>query len=96
MPKFRKRPIVIETAQFRPDLGQWPKGVRNRPDGLRCECSLSPTDTRPHVHTVHNNQRVDVASGDWIVLEPDGEHYYPIKDDVFCNLYEAVECSPTS
>jgi hypothetical protein len=29
--------------------------------------------------------------GDWIIPEPDGEHFYPVKPDIFEKTYEAVE-----
>lgn len=31
---------------------------------------------------------VVVGPGEWIVKERDGEHHYPIADDVFCHKYE--------
>jgi len=91
MPKFRKKPIIIEAEQFLPEKGQWPIGVRNRPESL-CGCvALLGGESTPHVHTAHQAQRVDVVSGDWIVPEPDGEHYYPVKPSIFENTYEPVE-----
>ena len=43
----------------------------------------------PYVVTIHR-QKCLIEIGDWIVLEPDGEHYYPIKDYVFKATYELV------
>lgn len=88
--KFRKKPTVIEAEQFLPDEGKWPKGVRNTPTGL-CGCILIGVTAKPHVHTMHANQAVEVVSGDWIVPEPDGKHFYPIKDEVFRSSYDPVE-----
>ena len=45
------------------------------------------------VITAHD-QRVYLADGDWILPEPDGEHFYPCKDDIFRATYEEVEGEP--
>ncbi len=42
----------------------------------------------PHVHTIHQNQVVNLEKGDWILPEPDGEHFYPVKPDIFDKTYE--------
>lgn len=44
---------------------------------------------RPYVTTIHG-QACYVEIGDWIVPEPDGVSYYPIKDEVFRSIYELV------
>jgi hypothetical protein len=76
MPKFRKKPVVIEAEQFvHPATA--PMGVYTEEDG-RC-----------YVVTIHK-QKVYLESGDWIVPEPDGIHYYPIKPDIFANTYEPL------
>lgn len=79
MPKFRRRSSVIEAGQYICD------GARKTyPRGL-CFCTYNKS---AHVHTMHNNQDVALESGDWIVPESDGVHFYPIKPDVFSALYE--------
>ena len=87
--KFRKRPILIEAEQFFYD--QLPiKGVfypAKSPDGKTYEGDA-------FVITAHE-QRVYLADGDWILPEPDGEHFYPCKDDIFRATYEEVEGEPT-
>ena len=91
MPKFKKRSVVIEAEQFLPEKGKWPRGVQSAP-GAPCECVTEGTpEWTPHVHTAHQNQRVDVVSGDWIVPEPDGKHWYPVKDIIFRNTHEPVD-----
>ena len=80
MPKFRKKPVVIEAEQFHSVEGRcWPHGV--------CQCSLQPC---PHLHTIHRDQVVILADGDWVIPESDGEHFYPCKPDIFAATYEAV------
>ncbi len=80
MPKFRKKPVIIEAEQYSKH-GRLVKGVC---DKLHC------FDTEPHLHTIHNGQVVFLETGDWIIPEPDGEHYYPCKPDVFRATYEEV------
>ncbi len=82
---FRKKPVVIEAAQF---TGDELRGV--------CRCKLfgaedaeyDRTDRGPHVHTIHGGQPVFVEPGDWVIPEPDGEHFYPCKPDIFAATYE--------
>ena len=75
--RFRKKPIEIEAVQFT-GTGQDPAGVFRREE-----------DDTPYVVTIHD-QRVYLSPGDWIVPEPDGVHFYPIKDEVFRAGYEPV------
>lgn len=82
MAKFRKLPVVIEAVQ-------WFSGEM---DGVCTKNEIAfREDEPPHVHTMHNNQMVYLSPGDWVVPEPDGEHYYPIKPDIFEQTYEPVE-----
>lgn len=80
--KFRKKPVIVEAEQFFYD--QLPiKGVfypRTTEDG---RTYLGDA----FVITAHD-QRVYLSDGDWILPEPDGEHYYPVKDDIFKATYE--------
>lgn len=46
--------------------------------------------SRQYVTTIQR-QEVYVEPGEWIVMEPDGVHYYPIADDVFRRKYEPAE-----
>ena len=78
MGRYRKKPVIVEACQFR--LGEL--GIRGA-----CVCWMSD---RPHVHTMHDDQTVDLTDGDWIIAEPDGEHYYPVKASVFPKTYEAA------
>lgn len=84
MAKFKRRPKVIEAEQYHNVPHGWPKGVCAACDGVGLSVG-------PHVHTMYNSQIVELEDGDWIVPEPDGAHYYPIKDEVFRGTYEPVE-----
>ena len=77
---FRKKPIVVEADQYL--------------DGMSVEgvcCNMACPYLTAHVHTIHDGQFTPIADGDWIIAEPDGEHYYPCKPDIFEATYEPVE-----
>ena len=82
MPKFRKKPVVIEAEQFVPDRMPWPDGVR-----------YIGRDTKynsPHywINTLEGGHMVN--PGDWIITGVKGEKY-PCKPDIFEATYEPVE-----
>ena len=91
MATFRKKPVLVEAEQF---LGFEDPGDLGWPVGAKTFC-VPPTSHacgmgRPHVHTIHGNQVVLLEEGDWILPEPDGEHFYPVKPDIFEATYERV------
>lgn len=93
MPKFRKRPVVIEAIQFTGteenflDLKQFvgnaklysAEGLLKTGDGLRSHILI---------RTLEGNMAAD--RGDWIIRGVQGE-CYPCKPDIFAETYEAVE-----
>lgn len=74
MPRYRKKPVIVVAEQFNPPF-YIPFGVMIENGG------------KPFVTTIHE-QRVYLESGDWILPEPDGKHFYPVKDDIFHATYE--------
>ncbi len=84
MAKYRKKPVVIEAVQY-VEYGRPVPGMC-----LSRSC-YSGGNTQPHVHTIHANQVVNLEVGDFVIPEPDGEHFYPCKPDIFAATYEAVE-----
>ena len=92
MAKYRKKPVIVEAEQFH--IMQWPncpegvirktadETVNGETTGRGCEWFT--------VITIHG-QETTVVDGDWIIQEPDGEHYYPCKPDIFAETYELVE-----
>lgn len=94
MPKFRKRPVVIEAEQYLPRSGMIPAGISGVSPNKLCGCVLvgSPYASIPHVHTMRNGglSVVVVEDGDWIIPEPDSKGFYPVKPDVFANTYEPM------
>lgn len=43
-----------------------------------------------YVVTIHG-EKAKLAPGDWVITEPDGEHHYPCKPDIFEATYEPIE-----
>lgn len=95
MNKFRKKPVVIEARQWGgPVKYTEPPDeiVRHyrRPD-RHGESLCSVCQVRFHDHgwidTLEGGLRV--CPGDWIIKGVKGE-YYPIKDEIFKETYEAV------
>ena len=84
MPKFRKKPVVIEAEQFK-EYGRLVHGMCNS------RSCFASGNNMPHVHTIHNNQMVLLKVGDWVIPEPDGVHFYPCDDVIFRNTYEPTE-----
>ena len=81
--KYRKKPVVIEAVQYT-EYGKLVKGMCN---SISC---FTAGNNEPHVHTIHNGQTVNLEIGDYIIPEPDGEHFYPCKPDIFEATYSIV------
>jgi hypothetical protein len=79
--KYRKKSVVVEAVQFDPAVTQL--GVFREKTG------------RPYVVTIHNEE-AHIVPGDWIIAEPDGEHFYPCKPDIFAATYEPAEEEPAA
>ena len=82
MPKFRKKPVVIEAELYDGsaasvhrvmDMGGT-RGINNSPEGL-------------YIVTLEGTMRAD--KGDWIIKGVKGE-LYPCKPDIFDSTYEAL------
>ena len=84
MPKFRKKPVVIEAVQV---TAAWfdndhPNDLH--PSGLR----MDPIQRCVYIDTMEWTMRANV--GDWIITGVAGERY-PIKDAIFHETHEAAE-----
>ena len=82
--KFRRIPLVIDAVQYT-EYGKLVTGMCNSRSCYQEVCN------KPHVHTIHDNQLVLLDVGDWIIPEPDGEHFYPCKPDIFDKTYEVLK-----
>ncbi len=80
MPKFRKKPVVIEAEQFHAERAPLPFA--------RKAVCLYTKDTGWYVETVEGP--LHISDGDWIICGVKGE-YYPCKPDIFAATYEPVE-----
>ena len=83
MPIFKKKPVTIEAHQYK-KYGELVKGMCNS------KTCFSNVNKAPHVHPIHDNQMVNVEVGDWIIPEPDGQHFYPVKHRIFADTYDWV------
>lgn len=92
MPRFHKKPIVIEARQFDgsrkaiEDIVAWAGG--------RFQFREKPTEDRraliPQI-VIPTLEGDSIASvGDWVVCGVNGE-FYPCKDEIFRKTYEPVE-----
>ena len=94
MPKFRKKPVVIEAIQFTAELRdsivfdgvECPDGVR------RGSSSYNPAERKVwhayfYIYTLGGRMMVDID--DWIITGMKGEHY-PCKPDIFAAGYESA------
>ena len=87
MSKWRKKPVVVEAVQFFYD-GPFPIPGVWYP-------TKDPEDGGTYIGDAFvitiDGQRAYLQNGDWVITEPDGEHHYPCKPDVFEATYEAVQ-----
>lgn len=80
MPKFRKKPVVVDAVQY----------PCAHPALQRCNCaSLEGVGCsscgREFIHTLEG--QMNVSPGDWIITGVSGEHY-PCKPGIFEKTYE--------
>jgi hypothetical protein len=80
MPKFRKKPVVIEAEQF-----VWQGSYS--PGQMFMEFPLCGDEGDVHlvIPTLEGNHKA--TSGDWIITGVKGEKY-PCKPDIFAMTYE--------
>ena len=88
MPKFRKKPIVIEAVQFTGKL-PYPDGVvfRCYPDEGPSYLSDGPIFGRHKAVIKTLEGEMEVSDGDWVITGVNGEKY-PCKPDIFEKTYE--------
>lgn len=83
MPKFRRKPHVVELEQFLPDEGQIPNAVIVEPGP---EGRLG---RRYYVLTAHE-QPVYLSGGEWIAPEPSGKGQQLVAAENLAKLYDEV------
>jgi hypothetical protein len=89
MPKYRKKPVVIEAEQVDRD-----KLRRLSPEfyGAICHTTCDKAQLKydngrpiPHVHTLEG--ALQISDGDWLIKGVQGE-FYPCKPDIFEQTYD--------
>ena len=92
MPRFRKKPVVIEAIQNTggwPPILQWLQHIAGNnivfQPGQEPPLTRNPTDGSLNIVTLEGTMRADV--GDWIICGVKGE-LYPCKPDIFEATYE--------
>ena len=88
MPKYRKKPVVIEARQYteeaRDDVIAWSDAVGTGIDDNGAEYELANI----RIKTLEGT--MVARPGDWVIKGVNGE-FYPCKPDVFEKTYEAAE-----
>ena len=87
MPKFRKKPVVVEAMQFTDESKDQ---CFNFVGGNRYADFDDDGTPTLRFNTIHGDEAV-ARFGDWLIKEPDGVRCYPCKPDIFEQTYEAVE-----
>ena len=88
MPKFRKKPVVIEAVQWTGRASyDAVSAFVTRDDDV---CFVNPLDPGGYVEIPTPEGTMKATAGDWIIRGVAGE-IYPCKPDIFAATYEAVE-----
>lgn len=85
MPKYRKKPVVIEAIQWLPSPVCFASIEGLNADSPR---DIEWEDGTLYIETLEG--RMAATPGDWIIKGVKGE-LYPCKPDIFEATYEAVE-----
>lgn len=86
MPKFRKKPVVIEAVQW-DGTGATAPAVLEFTE-FKAACCLHEGRPVVQIPTLEGEMRAE--AGDWIIRGIKGE-IYPCKPDIFAATYEPVE-----
>lgn len=93
MPKFRKKPVVVEAIQFRSFIDQPFRDYVDHIDALIKFCPKALVlparfePTRLEIPTLEGNMLA--SNGDWIIKGISGE-FYLCKPDIFEKTHEAI------
>ena len=85
MPKYRKRPVVIEARQFTESDAEFPATIEMWCNGNVRGMFYPPRDRIIQINTLEGEFEGRV--GDWIIRGVRGE-FYPCKPDIFALTYE--------
>jgi len=82
MAKFRKKPQEFVAHQW--------QGPNSSVPGIEAVYNKE-TDTDSYFVTTAHGQRVYLERGDWVVPEPNGNGFYPIKDSIIHTIADKIE-----
>lgn len=92
MPKFRKKPVVIEARQWTganfDELFKWGSPEGGLRDAKIVHAGNGSDPTKLTITTLEGNHIANV--GDWIIKGVAGE-FYPCKPEIFAKTYEDAE-----
>lgn len=88
MPKYRKKPVVIEAIQFQDDAEVISKISDFAEEEIRVDYSVKPPVLK--INTLEGTMTANV--GDYIIKGVQGE-FYPCKPDIFLKSYEPFKDS---
>lgn len=94
MPRFRKKPVVIEAVQFKninaDEISAFvgSKLAQNMESDTAYEAGVAPPISSLTIPTLEGDMKA--MPNDWIIKGIKGE-FYPIKNDIFQASYEAVD-----
>jgi hypothetical protein len=89
MPKFRKKPIVIEAVQFIFEPERCKELADFLPDGIAPAPYHNKPDSPYYIDIPTLEGVMTADEGDWIIKGVKGE-FYPCKPDVFEQTYELL------
>lgn len=91
MPKFRKKPVVIEAMQYHLNSGfainEWSGGIAVESPALE-PSEENPSGQYLQIKTLEGVMIGNI--GDWIICGVNGE-FYPCKPDIFQKTYEPAD-----
>ena len=91
MPKFRKKPVVIDAVQFHVAMGVPPFYYDGNPVQFHKDCGSDGACSLDGKHFIQTLEGPFVVTdGDWIIKSVKGE-FYPCKPDIFEATYEPAE-----
>lgn len=92
IPRFRKKPVVIEAQQLEDDVMNH-ICIVNWIVVEGGKAFMPAVEPCIYIETLEGRMRVDI--GDWVIRGVKGE-FYPCKPDIFEATYEPVESEPES
>jgi hypothetical protein len=90
MPKFKKKPVVVEAVQFLPYQKAYEEIAKLAVNGTRTVQILEQEGALPQLFIDTLEGQMEARLGDWIIKGVSGE-LYPCKPDIFLATYEQVD-----